>query len=138
MDFTQAGSACDPELHVWNAGKGKLAFFFVDTAAHVCLGGQLHTGQVPPWQATYHQSGNKLDVTIPIPNTVDYPLGLSGGVVGSLSFNYLDWVSQSIGSKNDIESTGCSGTRKYTFGFQASLPGQANESKSLSGSASCG
>ncbi len=137
-NFMAAGEACDPELHVWNAGKGKLAFFFVDTASHQCLGGSLHTGQVPPWQATYKQAGSKLDVTIPIPNTVDYPLGINGGLVGSLSLNYLDWVSQSMGSKHDLVSTGCSGSRKYTFGFEASLPGQANESKSLSGKASCG
>ncbi len=29
-NFANAGAACDPLLHVWNAGQGKLAFFFVD------------------------------------------------------------------------------------------------------------
>src|ERR1700761_9385366 len=35
---TAPGLACNPLLHVWNAGQGKLAFFFVDTTsgAHAC------------------------------------------------------------------------------------------------------
>jgi hypothetical protein len=132
------GTPCDPLLQVWNGGKGKLIFFFVDTASHQCLGGQITTGAVPPWTASYKQAGSKLDVTIPIPNTVDYPLGISGNVVGSLSYNNLHWISQSMGSKYDITSTGCSGKRAYTFGFTASLPSAGTETKSLSGSTSCG
>ena len=137
-DFTQAGTACDPLLHVWNAGHRKLTFFFVETAAHQCLGGQLHTGQVGPWTAAYKQQGSKLNVMIPIPNTVDYPLGLSGGTVGSLSSEILDWKSQTMGDKPDITSTGCSGRRAYTFDFAASLPNQPNQTKAVKGSASCG
>ncbi len=137
-DFTAAGAACDPELHVWNAGHKKLTFFFVETASHVCLGGQLHTGQVGPWTATYKQSGTKLDVNIPIPNTVDYPLGLSGGTVGSLSSETLDWKSQTMGSKHDIESTGCSGKRAFTFNFAASLPNMPNQTAAVKGTAACG
>jgi hypothetical protein len=124
------GSACD--------GGHKLIFFFVDKGSHQCLGGQLHTGQVPPWTASYKQVGSKLAVTIPIPNTVDYPLGTSGNLVGSLSYESLHWVSQTMGSKHSLESVGCSGTRAYTFGFKASLPTTAVESTSLKGSASCG
>ena len=38
--FTAAAAACDPLLHVWNGGQGKLTFFFVDQApSHECLGG---------------------------------------------------------------------------------------------------
>jgi hypothetical protein len=138
-DFTQPGAACDPELHVWNGGAGKLIFFFVDSASHQCLGGQLHTGQVPPWTASYKQSGKNLEVTIPIPNTVDYPLGVTGGEVGSLSYQQLDWKSQSMHGVNDITSTGCTGAkRKYSFAFSASLPAQPVENKKTAGSASCG
>jgi hypothetical protein len=138
-DFTQPGSACDPELHVWNGGKGKLIFFFVDTASHQCLGGQLHTGQVAPWTASYKQAGKNLQVTIPIPNSVDYPLGTAGGEVGSLSYEQLNWKSQSLNGKNDIVSTGCTGAkRSYSFTFNASLPGQAAETKSTKGTAACG
>jgi hypothetical protein len=138
-DPTAAGSACDPELDVWNGGKGKLIFFFVDEGSHQCLNGALHTGQVPPWTATYKQAGSSLDVTIPIPDTVDYPLGTSGGEVGSLSKEFLNWKAQSMNGKYDITSTGCSGQRKYTFGFSASAIGStSNEAGSVSGKAACG
>ena len=138
-DFTQAGAACDPLLHVWNGGKGKLIFFFVDQGSHQCLGGQLHTGQVGPWTAKYKQAGKNLDVTIPIPNTVDYPLGTSGGEVGSLSYERLAWKSQSMNGKSDIVSTGCkSSKRSYSFTFNASLPGQSAETKTTKGKAACG
>lgn len=138
-DFTQPGAACDPELHVWNGGKGKLIFFFVDTASHQCLGGQLHTGQVGPWTAKYKQAGKNLQVTIPIPNTVDYPLGVAGGQVGSLSYEQLNWKSQKVNGHYDILSTGCKGNmRPYSFTFNASLPGQKAETKSVKGKAACG
>ncbi|MGH2877547.1 MAG: hypothetical protein ACRDLV_14950, partial [Solirubrobacteraceae bacterium] len=57
-DFGPSGNAatgaCDPLLHVWNSGQGKLTFFFVDQGTkHQCLGGILHTGQVGPYPATY-------------------------------------------------------------------------------------
>jgi hypothetical protein len=137
-DFTAPGQACDPDLHVWNGGHNKLIFFFVDQGSHQCEGGQIHTGLVPPWTAKYKQSGSNLVVTIPIPDTVDYPLGKSGGEVGSLSFEHLHWISQKQGSKFDLLSTGCkSAKRKYSFSFNASLPGQAAETKSTSGSAAC-
>jgi hypothetical protein len=138
-DPTAAGSACDPQLDVWNGGPGKLIFFFVDTASHSCLGGALHTGQVPPWTATYKQAGANLNVTIPIPNTVDYPLGVSGGEVGSLSKEYLAWKSQTVNGTPDITSTACTGKRAFTFGFQASAIGStSSEAGSVSGKAACG
>jgi len=138
-DPTAPGQACDPELDVWNAGQGKLAFFFVDTGSHQCLGGALHTGQVPPWKATYKQAGANLDVTIPIPNTVDYPLGVSGGEVGSLSKEFLNWKSQSMNGTYDITSSACTGKRNYAFGFTASAIGTtSNEMDAVKGSAACG
>jgi hypothetical protein len=138
-DPTAAGSACDPELDVWNGGGNKLIFFFVDEGSHQCLGGALHTGQVPPWTATYKQAGANLDVTIPIPNTVDYPLGTSGGEVGSLSKEYLNWQSQSMNGTYDITSSACSGKRNYKFGFKASAIGStASEAGAVTGSAKCG
>ena len=133
------GQACDPLLHVWNTGPGKLAFFFVDTPSHQCLGGQLHTGSVGPFPATYKASGKNLSIDIPIPNTVDFPAGMSANLTGSLETETLNWKSQSMGSKHEITSVGCQGgKRPYAFAFQAGLPGGANETKSVKGSGSCG
>lgn len=137
--FTAAtGQPCDPLLHVWNGGHGKLIFFFVDSGSHQCLGGAITTGTVPPWTATYKQAGKNLDVTIPIPNTVDYPAGMSANEIGSLSSETLDWKAQKEGSHYDIESTGCSGSkRKYEFSFNASLPSASAVTNTVKGEASC-
>jgi hypothetical protein len=136
-DFTQPGQACNPNLDVWNSGKGKLTFFFVAAAsgAHACLGGQIHTGQVAPYPATYKQVGKNLSVTIPIPNFVDEPVP---SLFGSLESESLNWKSQTVNGKADITSTGCSGKRKYTWSFNASLPGAAAETVKSTGAAACG
>jgi len=137
-DFTQPGGACNPHLDVWNSGKGKLTFFFVSdpSGPHSCLGGQIATGAVAPFPATYKQSGKNLSVTIPIPNFVDEPLP---NTFGSLSNETLFWKSQTVNGNSDIVSTGCPGAkRSYTWSFNASLPNAAAETKKYKGAASCG
>jgi hypothetical protein len=123
---------CSPNLDVWNAGPGKLAFFFVPTAAgtpHACLNGAIKPGQVPPYPGTYKQSGKNLVVNVPIPATVDFP---SQGLVGSLESETLKWSSPGI------TSVACKGNKRpYTNTFTATLPGQANQVTKTSGSASC-
>jgi hypothetical protein len=75
-------------------------------------------------------------VTIPIPHYVDYPVA---GDVGSLSYEQLSWKSQTVGGHHDIESTGCSGSkRKYSFTFNASKPGESPETKTVTSSGACG
>jgi hypothetical protein len=125
-----AGS-CNPNLDVWNAGQGKLAFFFVPAASgpRSCLGGAIKTGQVPPYPGTYKQSGKNLVVNVPIPATVDYP---SQGLVGSLESETLKWSSPGI------TSVACQGSKRpYTNTFTATLPGQASQVTKTSGSAPC-
>ncbi len=122
---------CNPNLDVWNAGQGKLAFFFVPapSGAHACLGGAIKAGQVPPYPGTYKQSGKNLVINVPIPKTVDYP---SQGLVGSLESETLKWSSPGI------TSVACKGnTRPYTNTFTATLPGQAKQATKTSGSAPC-
>lgn len=138
-NFASPGAACDPALHVYNSGPGHLVFFFVDNHSHQCLGGSLQTGAVAPYPGTYKQAGKNLKVVIPIPNTVDYPLGQSGGLVGSLSMEHLKWISQSKGKKHDIMSVGCKGKKRpYSYTFNASIPGQAAQNKTVKGKAACG
>jgi hypothetical protein len=136
-DFTQPGLACNPVLDVWNSGKGKLTFFFVaaTSGAHSCLSGNIHTGQVGPFPASYKQVGKNLSVTIPIPNFVDEPVP---GEFGSLESENLLWKAQTVKGKSDITSSGCKGKRKYTWSFNASLPGAAAETKKSTGAAACG
>jgi hypothetical protein len=132
-----AGS-CNPFLHVWNAGQGKLVFFFVDTTsgAHACLNGAITTGKVGPWKASYKQKGKNLVVTVPIPTSVDYPLT---GVVGSLQSEILNWKSQSAKGHTSIASVACKGKKRpYSTSFSASpITGGAAQSVTVKGSAPC-
>lgn len=141
-NFQEAGSACDPLLHVWNSGQGKLTFFFVDQGSHQCLGGSLHTGQVGPYPATYKMKGKWMVLDVPIPGFVDYPLGATGGLAGSLETEHLVWkkATTKVHGKTvaTFASIGCKGkTRPYSTTFKAALPGQPTETDTVSGKARC-
>jgi hypothetical protein len=132
--FTPQGLNCDPELYVWNAGGGKLTFFFETTTKAQCLGGQITTGQTPAFTATYKQSGDNVIVTIPIPDAVTH----IGPYLASVSSETLRWRSTTAGSHRDITSIGCKGMRKFSYTFNATAPNQPAETKTVKGEASCG
>ncbi|MFZ1996089.1 MAG: hypothetical protein WAU75_18400 [Solirubrobacteraceae bacterium] len=145
-DFTKPGQPCDPLLHVWNSGQGSLTFFFVDQAPnHLCLNGNLKTGQVGPYPATYKTQGKYLVVDVPVPHYVSFP---APGVAGSLETEHLNWlkVTKKVKGKTvaATASTGClKGKRPYTTTFKANLPNTTTgapgpaEIKTVSGSAPC-
>jgi hypothetical protein len=145
-DFTVAGTACDPLLHVWNSGQGKLTYFFVDQApAHECLNGALKTGQVGPYPATYKTQGKYLVVDVPVPKYVSFP---APGLAGSLETEHLSWlkVTKKVHGKTVAASAsvGClKGKRPYTTTFTANLPDSTtgnpgpNNVTTVTGSAPC-
>ena len=134
-DFSTSATAgtCNPNLDVWNAGPGKLAFFFVPTGAntaHACLNGAITAGSVPPYPGTYKQSGKNIVVNVPIPATVNYP---SQGLVGSLQSETLKWSSSSI------TSVACKGNKRpYANAFTATTGlNQPTQVTNVTGSARC-
>jgi hypothetical protein len=138
-NFTAAGTPCQPNLHVWNSGQGKLTFFFVVVPPnHVC--GGLQTGSTGPYKATYKVQGKYLITNVPIPAYVDFP---APGVAGSLQSEHLVWTSHTkkVHGKNvySIASVGClKGKRPYSNTFTANLPTTgATESATVSGTAPC-
>jgi len=145
-DFAKTGAACDPLLHVYNSGQGKLTFFFViQKPNHQCLGSALHTGSVGPYPATYKTQGKYLVVDVPVPKYVSFPLP---GLAGSLETEHLNWlkVTRKVNGKTVAASAsvGClKGKRPYTTTFTANLPSSTtgapgpNEVKTVSGSAPC-
>lgn len=144
-NFTAAGQACDPLLHVWNSGQGKLTFFFVDQSPnHECLGGNLKTGQVGPYPATYKTKGKYLVVDVPVPHYVSFP---APGVAGSLETEHLNWLKTTAKVKGKTvamsASVGClKGKRPYTTTFTANLPTSTgapgpNNVTTVKGSAPC-
>jgi len=145
-DFTTAGTACDPLLHVWNSGQGKLTFFFVDQAPnHLCLNGALKTGQVGPYPATYKTQGKYLVVDVPVPKYVSFP---APGLAGSLESEHLNWlkVTKTVKGKTVAASASVAclkGKRPYTTTFTANLPDPTtgnpgpNNVTTVKGSAPC-
>jgi hypothetical protein len=139
-NFAQAGAPCDPLLHVWNSGQGKLTFFFVDTPTHQCLGGALKTGSTGPYPATYKTQGKNLVVDVPVPSYIDFP---APGLAGSLESEHLVWAktTKKVHGKTVAmtASIGCQGKKRpYSTQFTANLPttGQTQTS-TVKGSAAC-
>lgn len=133
-NFTPQGFNCDPVLDVWNAGRGKLTFFFETTQTHQCLAGNITTGQTPAFTARYRQKGNNLVVTIPVPRAVTH----IGPYLASVSSEFLKWRSTIVKGHRDITSTGCHGKRHFSYTFSATAPNQPAETKTIRGSARCG
>jgi hypothetical protein len=120
---------CDPILHAWNGGPGKLVFFFVDQApSHAC--GPIQTGGVPPFVGTVKTVGKNLVQDTPIPSYVSFPIT---GVEGSLTGETLHY------SKAYNSSVACSkGKRPYSVSFSAeSAPGSAPETQTVTATSKC-
>jgi hypothetical protein len=141
LTLAAGGASCNPFLHVYNGGQGKLVYFFVDGAdPHQCLSGGLVTGDVGPYAATYKRQGKFLVTDLPIPKYVDFP---SPGLVGSLITSDLNWlkVTAKVHGKTVAAnaSVGCQkGKRPYTTTFTAQLgAGGVKETTTVSHTASC-
>jgi hypothetical protein len=133
--------SCDPMLHVWNGGQGKLVFFFVTSASHECAGGAIQTGTVGPYPGTVKNVGKNLVMDTPIPAYVSFPLA---GVEGSLTSETLTWKHLTAKLKNGktvaaITSTGCkSGKRPYSVAFTAETgQGGTPSTQTVSGTQKC-
>jgi hypothetical protein len=131
---------CNPVLDVWNAGQGKLVFFFVDKGSHTCAGGAITTGTVGPFPATVKTVGKNLVMNTPIPNYVSFPIN---GVEGSLTSETLSWKNLSA-TKNGKTvhygtSVACkSGKRPYSVTFTAETgPGGTPSSSTVTGTQKC-
>jgi hypothetical protein len=132
--------ACDPALHAWNSGGGKVTFFFVDTPSHQC--GPLQTGSTGPFPGTIKQGGGKVVFDTPIPSFVNRPLG--GSLAGSLETEHLVWTKTTKTTKgktlNVMTSVACSGgKRAFSVSYEAALPaaGSPNETDVVKGTAPC-
>jgi hypothetical protein len=137
--------ACNPGLRVWNAGGGKLTFFFWSTttpgSAHYC--GGVPTGSTPPYKGTIKQSGKNVVIDVPLPSYVSNKV-LGGPTWGSLIKEDLTW--KKIVSKGHafFASVGCkSGKRPWKQLFTADFTNPADtggtkQSFTASGALKCG
>lgn len=132
---------CNPLLHVWNAGQGKVVFFFVDQPPnHECANGAITTGTVGPYTGSVKTVGKNLVLDTPIPSYVSFPLGGVEGSLTSLTLHYLK-LSKTVNGKSVAysASTACkAGKRPYSVTFTAeSAPGAAPQSSTVTGTQKC-
>jgi hypothetical protein len=127
---------CNPLLHVWNAGQGKVVFFFVETAANSCAGGAITTGDVGPYTGTVKIVGKNLVLDTPIPSYVSFPINGVEGSLTSLTLHYKKLTGKSGAYQ---ASTACkSGKRPYSVAFTAeTAPGATPVTQTVTGTQKC-
>ena len=141
--------SCDPLLHVWNAGLGKLVFFFVEDASHQCANGAITTGSVPPFKGTgtlqsigppTNSIGKWLVLDVPVPPYVDFPIaGLEASLQSvHLVFRHAPRRSGHGSTYYYVASLGCQhGRRPWTVAFTAQEPGGQPVTQTTSGGQAC-
>ncbi len=137
-DLSQGGGPCNPGLTVYNAGKGKLWFFFTAVGTQC---GQLHTGSTQPYPGTAKQVGKNLVVNVPLPPFVSTAVAGQTGVYGSLIKQVLTFKKLTAKVKGKtvgfLSSVGCKGkSRPYSVAYTATN-GSTKETKTVNGAAKC-
>ena len=135
-----AGTPCNPFLHVYNGGKGKLVFFFTTDLQHTCAG--LRTGATAPYDATSKQQGKNLVVDVPLPPDVSNKVAGIPNYYGSLIKEDLTWLklTKKVGGKTVAyqQSVACqNGKRPWKTQFTAQDYNGSSETQTVSGSAKC-
>jgi hypothetical protein len=139
-DLSKAGVPCNPYLSVYNAGKGRLWFFFTTKTPTDCAG--LTTGATPPYPGFARQSGKNLVVDVPLPPFVSTKVANQTGVYGSLIGETLNWKKLTTRYRGKSvayqASVGCkAGKRPWTIAYTATNGAGTKETKTVAGSSKC-
>jgi hypothetical protein len=131
--------SCNPNLDVFNAGKGKLWFFFTTHSAIQCAG--LTTGQTAPYPGFVSQQGKYMVTDVPLPPDVSTKVANQPNFYGSLIKETLNWakVTTKVGGKTvgNQASVAClKGKRPWSIAFTAT-DGVTRETSTVSGSSPC-
>jgi hypothetical protein len=138
-NLSQQGAPCNPGLHAWNGGPGKLVFFFFTDASHTC--GSLHTGQTAPYVGTVKRQGGFLVTTVPLPRDISTSVANIPNFYGSLIFQKLTFLKKTTKKNGKTvgynSSVACKhGKRPWSITYQAFNGGQT-QTKTVSGSSKC-
>ena len=134
-----AGAPCNPFLHVWNGGGGKLWFFFTTGGKYQC--GGLHTGDTAAYLGRVTQHGKNQVTDVPLPPGVSTAVAGHQGLYGSLIREVLTYKKLTAKVKGKTvaftSSIGCkSGKRPFSVSFTAKSTA-GSETKTVKGSAKC-
>jgi hypothetical protein len=141
---TTKTTVCDPGLDVWNAGAGKLWFFFTAKSALQC--GGLQTGAAAPFAATVTQKGKTLVIDVPQPAYVSTKVANITNFYSSLIHEQLVFRKLTTTVKGKkvgfIASVACKGgTRPWAQSFTAvnftGSAGGATSTSTVTGSDKC-
>ena len=131
---------CNPNLDVFNGGKGKLWFFFTTSSPLQCAG--LTTGATAPYPGTVTQQGKYQVTNIPLPADISTRVANQPNFYGSLIHETLNWakVSTKVKGKtvfNNV-SVGClKGKRPWTITYTSTTNGTDRQTSTVSGSSKC-
>ena len=134
------GTPCNPYLHVYNGGAGKIVFFFTTKSATDCA--NLKTGATAPYDGTAKEQGGYLVVDVPLPPDVSNQVAGVPHYYGSLIKEDLHWLklTKRVHGKTVAyqESVACKGgKRPYSTQFTAQDYNGSNETATVTGSAKC-
>jgi hypothetical protein len=77
-DPSSSGSPCNPYLHIYNGGQGKMVEFLVEFGRYQCAG--LNTGAAQPYIRNVSRSGGYLVMDVPLPPSVSTQAGGLRGI----------------------------------------------------------
>jgi hypothetical protein len=131
---------CNPNLDVFNGGKGKLIFLFTTHSNLQCAG--LKTGDTAPYFGTIKQQGKFQVTDIPLPADISTRVANQPNFYGSLIHEQLNWanVKTKVHGKtvSNNESVGClKGKRPWSITYTATTNGSNKETQTVTGSAKC-
>jgi hypothetical protein len=140
LPLSGAGASCKPGLVVYNAGGGKLWYFFTASTGTQCAG--LKTGQTAPYPGTIKQSGKNLVLDVPLPKDVSTSVANHPGLYGSLINEVVHFKKLTTKVKGKtvgfFSSVACQGKKRpYSVSFTATPDGTTKETKVVKGSAGC-
>jgi hypothetical protein len=129
---------CDPLLHEWNGGPGKVVLFFVIQAPnHSC--GAIPPGSVGPYQATAKAQGKIWVLDTPVPRYVTFPIPGLEGSVKTLHVVHFRLTKKVHGKTvGYLSSVACkSAKRPYSVSFTAQNSSGQTQTSTVSHTGDC-
>jgi hypothetical protein len=135
------GTACNPDLAIYNGGGNTEWYFFTAPSATAC--GGLTTGQTAPYPGKVSQSGKNMVINVPLPPDVSTKVANHTNLYGSLVKETLQVKVLSTKVKGKTvysqESVACQGSKRpYSVTYTAvPAAGSPGVTETVKGSAKC-